>query len=64
MSCEPAGNAKMVNINYFVYSVSRELPSVEEVAKSVDVDSLETAFSSMGPKYMKKVGKAEPSPGP
>ena len=46
------------------FSVSRELPSVDEMAKSVDVDALETAFSSMGPKYMKKVGKTEPSPGP
>ena len=44
--------------------MSRELPSVDQVAKSVDVDALEAAFSSMGPKYMKKVGKAEPSPGP
>ena len=37
---------------------------MDEVAKSVDVDALEAAFSHMGPKYMKKVGKTEPSPGP
>ncbi|KAL4231087.1 Signal recognition particle core component [Mactra antiquata] len=44
--------------------ISRDLPSVDDIAQSVDVDALETAFSSLGPKYMKKTLKAEPSPGP
>ncbi|XP_052225260.1 signal recognition particle subunit SRP72-like isoform X2 [Dreissena polymorpha] len=44
--------------------VSRDLPSVEETAASVDVEALEAAFSSLGPKYMKKAQKTEPSPGP
>ncbi|WAR22360.1 SRP72-like protein [Mya arenaria] len=44
--------------------LSKDLPSVDEIAQEVDVDSLETAFSSLGPKYMKKTQKAEPSPGP
>ncbi|XP_045189095.2 signal recognition particle subunit SRP72-like [Mercenaria mercenaria] len=44
--------------------ISRDLPSVDDIAQSVDVEALETAFSSLGPKYMKKTQKAEPSPGP
>jgi len=30
----------------------------------VDVDNLETTFSTLGPKYMKKTQKGEASPGP
>jgi hypothetical protein len=37
---------------------------VSEVAQGVDVDQLENTFSTMGPKYMKKMQKGEPSPGP
>ena len=44
--------------------ISRDLPSVDEVVASVDVEALESAFSSLGPKYMRKTQKAEPSPGP
>lgn len=44
--------------------ISRDLPSADEVAQSVDVEALETAFSSLGPKYMRKTQKTEPSPGP
>ncbi|XP_064601701.1 signal recognition particle subunit SRP72-like [Liolophura sinensis] len=39
--------------------VSRDLPSVEEIASSVDVESLEASFNILGPKYMKKLQKAE-----
>ena len=44
--------------------ISRELPSVDEIAEAVDVEALEASFSALGPKYMKKVQKTEPSPGP
>ncbi|KAK3582757.1 hypothetical protein CHS0354_015281 [Potamilus streckersoni] len=43
-------------------SISRQLPTPEDVSQTVDVDNLETTFSSLGPKYMKKLQKAEPSP--
>ncbi|XP_067657986.1 signal recognition particle subunit SRP72-like [Haliotis asinina] len=43
--------------------VSKDLPPVEEIAQSVDVDALEAAFSTLGPKYMKKTLKSEASPG-
>ncbi|KAL5017564.1 hypothetical protein ScPMuIL_007153 [Solemya velum] len=45
-------------------NMSKELPSVEELAKNVDVDALEASFSTLGAKYMKKTQKVEPSPGP
>lgn len=43
---------------------SKDLPSVEEIAQDIDVDQLETSFSTLGPKYMKKKTDAAPSPGP
>lgn len=44
--------------------MSKDLPSVEELARNVDVDGLEASFSTLGAKYMKKAQKVEPSPGP
>ncbi|XP_048746270.2 signal recognition particle subunit SRP72-like [Ostrea edulis] len=44
--------------------VSKDLPSVEEIAQDIDVDQLESSFSTLGPKYMKKKTDAAPSPGP
>ncbi|XP_025107993.1 signal recognition particle subunit SRP72-like [Pomacea canaliculata] len=44
--------------------ISRDLPPVSEIVREVDVDALESAFSTLGPKYMKKMQKGEPSPGP
>lgn len=44
--------------------ISRDLPSVDDIAQSVDVVALESSFSSLGPKYMKKTQKTEPSPRP
>ncbi|KAJ8317050.1 hypothetical protein KUTeg_004954 [Tegillarca granosa] len=48
-------------------AISKDLPSVEDIAGNVDVDSLEASFSTLGPKYMKKAQKGEntqPSPAP
>ncbi|KAK7102253.1 signal recognition particle subunit SRP72-like [Littorina saxatilis] len=42
--------------------ISKDLPPVSEIAKGVDVASLETTFSTLGPKYMKKTQKGETSP--
>lgn len=42
--------------------MSRQLPSVDEIISGVDVDDLEKAFGTMGPKYLKKLQKPEPSP--
>ncbi|XP_076469233.1 signal recognition particle subunit SRP72-like [Babylonia areolata] len=44
--------------------ISKDLPPVSEIAQGVDVDSLESTFSTLGPKYMKKTQKGEASPGP
>ncbi|XP_033757773.1 signal recognition particle subunit SRP72-like [Pecten maximus] len=46
--------------------ISRDLPSVKTLAKNVDVDAVEAAFSTLGPKYMKRAQKTDtqPSPGP
>ncbi|KAL8611218.1 hypothetical protein ACOMHN_013649 [Nucella lapillus] len=44
--------------------ISKDLPPVSEIAQGVDVASLETTFSTLGPKYMKKTQKGEASPGP
>lgn len=44
--------------------ISKDLPPVSEIAQGVDVNSLESTFSTLGPKYMKKAQKGEPSPGP
>lgn len=45
--------------------ISKDLPSVEQIVKGLDVDALETSFSTLGPKYMKKQlpskGEASPS---
>ena len=46
------------------HRISKDLPPVSEIARSVDVDNLETTFSTLGPKYMKKTQKGEASPGP
>ncbi|KAK3095763.1 hypothetical protein FSP39_018742 [Pinctada imbricata] len=45
-------------------SLSKDLPSVGEIAQDIDVDQLEASFSTLGPKYMKKKGDTQPSPGP
>lgn len=42
--------------------ISRQLPSVDEIISGIDVDDLEKAFGTMGPKYLKKLQKPEPSP--
>ncbi|GAB6018772.1 hypothetical protein CHUAL_000440 [Chamberlinius hualienensis] len=44
-------------------SISKSLPTVQEVSKSIDVDNLETLAWSLGAKHFKKLGKAEESPG-
>lgn len=44
--------------------VSKDLPSVEKIAQDIDVDQLESSFSTLGPKYMKKKTDTAPSPGP
>ena len=36
---------------------------MSEIAQGVDVDNLETTFSTLGPKYLKKTQKGESSPG-
>ena len=42
--------------------ISKDLPPVSEIAQGVDVAALETTFSTLGPKYMKKAQKGEASP--
>ncbi|KAK6186337.1 hypothetical protein SNE40_008389 [Patella caerulea] len=42
--------------------LSKELPPIEEIAKDVDVAGLESSFSTLGHKYMKKIQKTEASP--
>ncbi|XP_029649361.2 signal recognition particle subunit SRP72 [Octopus sinensis] len=42
--------------------ISHQLPSVDEIISGVDVDELEKSFSSMAPKYLKRIQKTEPSP--
>ncbi|XP_041368562.1 signal recognition particle subunit SRP72-like [Gigantopelta aegis] len=42
--------------------ISKDLPPVAEIAKGIDVDALESSFSTLGPKYMKKTQKTEASP--
>ncbi|GAB1607848.1 signal recognition particle subunit SRP72-like [Argonauta hians] len=42
--------------------ISHQLPSVDEIVSGVDVNDLEKSFSSMAPKYLKKIQKVEPSP--
>ena len=43
--------------------ISKDLPSVETIVQGLDVDALETSFSTLGPKYLKKQtpGAASPS---
>ncbi|PRD29049.1 UNVERIFIED_CONTAM: Signal recognition particle subunit SRP72 [Trichonephila clavipes] len=43
--------------------VSKQLPPVTEIAKNVDVDTLESTSWTMGAKYIKKGGKSEPPSG-
>ncbi|KAI0231458.1 Signal recognition particle subunit SRP72 [Lamellibrachia satsuma] len=45
-------------------TISRELPSVEDIAQDVDVDSLESSMTTLAPKYIKKLTKGEQSPKP
>jgi len=48
-----------------VDSVSRQLPSVNKLAKDIDVDSLESSLSLLSSKYTKKTttsSKSETSP--
>lgn len=42
--------------------ISKDLPSIENVIASLDVDSLETSNWSLGAKYVKKTAKTEQSP--
>ncbi|KAK2187665.1 hypothetical protein NP493_158g04070 [Ridgeia piscesae] len=44
--------------------ISRELPSVENIAHEVDVDGLESSMAALAPKYIKKLTKGEQSPKP
>ncbi|XP_059161427.1 signal recognition particle subunit SRP72-like [Physella acuta] len=45
--------------------ISKDLPSVVKIIAGLDVDALEASFSTLGPKYMKKLQpqKGEASPG-
>jgi len=43
-------------------AASRSLPSASQLAQDVDVDALETALTTYGPKYIKKASKADSSP--
>lgn len=40
--------------NSFVFSLQNELPSIEEILSSVDIEHLETKNWSLGMKYVKK----------
>jgi signal recognition particle subunit SRP72 len=50
------------------HAVSKQLPSVDTLAKDIDVDALEASLSLLSSKYVKKSttsgGKVEPSPRP
>lgn len=43
--------------------ISRELPPLDDVIASVDIETLENSNWSLGAKYVKKTTKADPSPG-
>ena len=63
-SCVYIINKTLFWFPWLVTRISKDLPPVSEIAQDVDVDSLESTFSTLGPKYMKKVQKGEASPGP
>ncbi|XP_074655240.1 signal recognition particle subunit SRP72-like [Tubulanus polymorphus] len=43
-------------------AISKDLPSVADASADIDVDALESAVSTLGTRYVKKMGKTEQSP--